>query len=306
MKKSLLFLFAALLPMLASAQTKVEIDGIWYNLTKGNKTAEVTSCPTKYSGDLVIPEIVTYAGAEYKVTGIGNNAFASCSFLGSIIIPDGVVRIGNNAFSSCHTLESIIIPEGMKSIGSNAFYNCQYLTIIVLPNSLETIEFSAFAFCPALREIYCYAENVPSAKPNAFDGSNLKFAVLHVSPSAIGNYKATSPWNKFSNMATDEEMAESTSTSISVQGTFDLNGRSISGSGLPVPNITACDEGRVVVNITVSPAGEVIEVNINSRTNTVNPDLRQAAKDAAMQARFNKIDGTDNQTGTITYYFKLL
>ena len=92
---------------------------------------------------------------------------------------------------------------------------------------------------------------------------------------------------------------------IGVQGTFDLNGRSISGSGLPVPINTVQDEGRVVVNITVNPAGKVIATSINRRTNTVNPELRKAAEDAAKRAYFNQIDGIDNQTGTITYYFKL-
>ena len=92
---------------------------------------------------------------------------------------------------------------------------------------------------------------------------------------------------------------------VGVQGTFDLNGRSISGSGLPIPVNTVQDEGRVVVNITVNPSGEVIATSINRRTNTVNPKLRKAAEDAARRARFNPIEGIENQTGTITYYFKL-
>ena len=94
-------------------------------------------------------------------------------------------------------------------------------------------------------------------------------------------------------------------TGIGVQGTFDLNGRSISGDGLPVPVNTVQDEGRVVVNIIVSPDGRVVATSINRRTNTVNPDLRKAAEDAAKRARFNQISAVDNQTGTITYYFKL-
>lgn len=92
---------------------------------------------------------------------------------------------------------------------------------------------------------------------------------------------------------------------VGVQGTFDLNGRSISGDGLPVPNRTVQDEGRVVVTITVNPAGQVIAASINLRTNTTNPELRKAAEDAAKRAQFNRIDAVDNQTGTITYYFKL-
>ena len=92
---------------------------------------------------------------------------------------------------------------------------------------------------------------------------------------------------------------------IGVQGTFDLNGRSLSGGGLPKPVNTIQDEGRVVVTITVNPSGQVIATSINLRTNTSNPELRKAAEDAARRARFNAIDAVDNQTGTITYYFKL-
>ena len=38
---------------------------------------------------------------------------------------------------------------------------------------------------------------------------------------------------------------------------------------------------------------------------TLTPSVTKAAEDAARRARFNPIDGIDNQTGTITYYFKL-
>lgn len=88
-------------------------------------------------------------------------------------------------------------------------------------------------------------------------------------------------------------------------GTFDLNGRSLGEGGLPRPIYNVQDEGRVVVTITVDPSGRVISTSINKRTNTVNPSLRKAAEDAAKKARFNSVDGVNNQTGTITYYFKL-
>ena len=88
-------------------------------------------------------------------------------------------------------------------------------------------------------------------------------------------------------------------------GTFDLGGRSLGTGSLPKPVYNVQEEGRVVVNITVNPTGQVISTSISPQTNTVNSTLRKAAEDAAKKARFNTIDGVNNQTGTITYYFNL-
>lgn len=88
-------------------------------------------------------------------------------------------------------------------------------------------------------------------------------------------------------------------------GTFDLGGRSLGTGSLPKPAYNVQEEGRVVVNITVNPAGQVISTGINPQTNTVSSALRKAAEDAAKKARFNTIEGVNNQTGTITYYFNL-
>ena len=99
--------------------------------------------------------------------------------------------------------------------------------------------------------------------------------------------------------------AEGKSTGVGGYGTFDLNGRSLGPGGLPMPVYNVQEEGRVVVTITVNPAGQVIHTSINKRTNTANATLRKAAEDAARKARFNTVSGVNNQTGTITYYFKL-
>ena len=99
--------------------------------------------------------------------------------------------------------------------------------------------------------------------------------------------------------------AEGQSTGVGGYGTFDLNGRSLGPGGLPRPVYNVQEEGRVVVTITVNPAGQVVHTSINKRTNTANAALRKAAEDAARKARFNSVGGVNNQTGTITYYFKL-
>ena len=99
--------------------------------------------------------------------------------------------------------------------------------------------------------------------------------------------------------------ADGQTSGVGGYGTFDLNGRSLGPGGLPRPVYNVQEEGRVVVTITVNPAGQVIHTSINKRTNTANAALRKAAEDAARKARFNAVGGVNNQTGTITYYFKL-
>lgn len=94
-------------------------------------------------------------------------------------------------------------------------------------------------------------------------------------------------------------------TGVGGKDTYDLNGRSLGPGGLPMPIYNVQDEGRVVVTIVVDPQGRVVSTGINKQTNTMNQQLRKAALDAARKARFNTISGVDNQSGTITYYFKL-
>lgn len=88
-------------------------------------------------------------------------------------------------------------------------------------------------------------------------------------------------------------------------GSFNLNGRSIGAGGLPRPAYTIQEEGRIVINITVDPKGNVIFAEIGRGTNIDNASMRKSALDAAKRAKFNSISGANNQSGTITYLYKL-
>lgn len=88
-------------------------------------------------------------------------------------------------------------------------------------------------------------------------------------------------------------------------GTYDLGGRSLGSGGLAQPRYTVNDEGKVVVNITVDPAGNVINVGIGRGTTTGNTTLRNEAMEAAKRTKFNAINSANNQQGTITYNFRL-
>ena len=154
MKKHVLFLFATLLSLVASAHS-FEADGIYYNITSySDLTVEVTyqgfssdEYPNEYFGMMTIPSTVSYEGDTYRVTSIGDEAFRDCSGLVTITIPKGVTSIGDRAFYYCSSLIAINIPEGVTSIGSDAFFGCSSLTAINIPKSMTSIGDDVFWYC---------------------------------------------------------------------------------------------------------------------------------------------------------------
>jgi len=89
----------------------------------------------------IIPEGTKVIAAE---------AFADCTDLSRIWIPDSVTEIGDFAFSGCTHLVSIKIPESVKKIGFSAFAGCHSLTRIRIPRSVNLIDDTAFQGCTSL------------------------------------------------------------------------------------------------------------------------------------------------------------
>ncbi len=125
---------------------------IYYNYNSDGSSVSVTyqgtsssSYSNEYTGDVVIPETVTYGGKTYSVTSIGPRAFEDCSSLTSIIIPNSVTSIPMLAFAGCKELSSVTIPNTMSYICEGAFGGCTGLKSIELPNSIRSIYRVAFS-----------------------------------------------------------------------------------------------------------------------------------------------------------------
>ena len=189
--KSLRALFLSLSVLLSLPMLAEEIDGINYRLNaKTKEAAVIQKSRASYSGDVVIPESVTFKGTSYSVTSIGERAFDGCYGLTSVTIPNSVTSIGQSAFLHCSGLTSVhisdieawckiefgdtdanplynanhlylneeevkdlVIPNSVTSIGFAAFYGCSGLTSVTIPNSVTSIETFAFYGCSGLTSV---------------------------------------------------------------------------------------------------------------------------------------------------------
>lgn len=175
MKKLLripLLLAALFLTSIPLSAYDFEVDGIFYNiLDETAKTVEVTNYfySGTYSGDISIPNSVTYSGTSYSVTSIGYQAFYLCPELTSVTIPNTVTSIGDYAFKGCTGLTSVTIPNSVTSIGYSAFNGCTGLTAVTIGNSVTEIEHIAFYGCTGLTSI-TIPNSVTSIGYSAFEG----------------------------------------------------------------------------------------------------------------------------------------
>lgn len=146
----------------------IEIDGIYYNLNKEDKNAEVTNGDKRYSGSVSIPESFIYLSEKYTVTSVGTEAFYGNRDLVSVNLPNTITNIGEKAFAWC-SLKSIIIPNSVINIGKRSFYLCTYLNSISIPNSLNSIGDYAFCGCSGLMSVNI-PNSITSIEPYTFDG----------------------------------------------------------------------------------------------------------------------------------------
>lgn len=90
----------------------------------GDGTCYISGRGTCRDADLIIP---AFSPGGDRVTRIKNETFASCAWLTSVTIPEGVTSIGEGAFRNCQNLMGISIPDSMKTISRNVFTGCNQL-----------------------------------------------------------------------------------------------------------------------------------------------------------------------------------
>ncbi|MBR4565205.1 MAG: leucine-rich repeat protein [Paludibacteraceae bacterium] len=173
--------------------SRVEIDGLVYKMDPANLTAVViadkeedesnyASLPSK----VYVPATVNCANKTFKVTGIGDNAFYTCSAIQEIVLPESLVSVGDAAFYSCANLQHVSLPSSIRRIGKGAFWNCSELSEITIPQGVTAIPENTFNGCVKLEKV-----NMPTSVNTignaAFRGCALSKLILPEGVSSLGS-----------------------------------------------------------------------------------------------------------------------
>ena len=87
------------------------------------------------------------------VTSIGAAAFAGCSSLVGIELPNSLLYIQYQAFAGCSSLTEVLIPENVEWLDEDAFAFCSSLTSVVIPKRTLYINPGVFRSCSSLDSI---------------------------------------------------------------------------------------------------------------------------------------------------------
>ena len=176
-------------------------------------------------------ESVTFHTALETMT-IGNNAFNLCPVLSKVFITNmksfAQTNFNNAKANPANTSQhiynadgeeiiNVVLPKGTKYINNNAFNGCAYMQSIKMPATMDHINDDIFVGCSALKDVYCYAEEVPEFigvnDPSAMNDVFAN-ATLHVVFGQEQAYKADAWWKRFSNVEGCDAPSDDEVTSV--------------------------------------------------------------------------------------------
>ena len=139
-------------------QSFVGEDNLNYTIIDSEKNyVSVSKGKMSLTGELTIPDIVTYNGVTYTITAIDAYGFAGCREITSVKIEgDGVDSVGmeinSSAFSDCDILETVTTGK-VSYIDFDAFARNPMLREIDLRKVVTYIGSTAFTQCPSLKTV---------------------------------------------------------------------------------------------------------------------------------------------------------
>ena len=154
--------------------------------TKDASTGDVTVTDVEAGSETSIEIPETIDGGTVKI--IGANAFEDCDTFTSITLPQSLTSIEDIAFAYCTALQNINIPQNVTNIGVSAFLQCKSLTSITIPSGVTSIKTSAFVLCTSLRSIEL-PDHLVSIGNSAFVGcSSLESIVIPAEVTSVRQF----------------------------------------------------------------------------------------------------------------------
>ncbi len=162
-----------------------------YNYTINNRAITITGY-TGSGGIVTVPGSIYVSGVTnfLPVTEIGPYAFAGCSGLISVIVPNCVTNIGSFAFADCTNLVSALFGSNAPSADSTVFSDDDYALVYNLSGTTGWT--STFGGIWTVLVPYIYVANNGTITLTSYIGSDSAVTI----PSTIGGVPITSIGNE--------------------------------------------------------------------------------------------------------------
>ena len=138
-----------------------------------------------------------------RLVTIGEGAFATCTNLTDVTLPQSLITLGNWCFRACASLKTITIPNKVKDLNQGAFAYCTGLESVKIGNTVATVSgvtsgwgpgsqyfdgYGAFYGCTSLTSV-TFGTGVKAIGAGAFYGCGaLRSVKIPDTVTTIGNY----------------------------------------------------------------------------------------------------------------------
>ncbi len=160
----------------SSSDVMVQQGEMWFNVNTARQDAVLEGLDMDQSvgKDYTVPATIVYAGRTFKVTGIGDGAFADLKVrsvtlseglktigayafartgISGINIPSTVTEIENYAFNDNPALKTVVVPDNVTKMGTGVFSMCTGLATVTLPGRVDEMGNTMFWGCSALTQV---------------------------------------------------------------------------------------------------------------------------------------------------------
>ncbi|MBQ8927149.1 MAG: leucine-rich repeat protein [Oscillospiraceae bacterium] len=122
---------------------------LWFTYYESEGGIVISRCDTSATGVVIVPEEID----GLPVTRLSPGAFADCTSILTVMLPEGLTEITAKTFSNCTRLVSVNLPDSLTAIGTEAFLGCTALSSLTLPGSLTSLGPNCFSGCTALSSL---------------------------------------------------------------------------------------------------------------------------------------------------------